>query len=94
MADNEKLRESGKFSEEVTGSKSERYLVLYNDDHHTFDYVIECLVDVCNLDTIQAEQCTFIVHFKGKCDIKKGSAGYLRPFREALARKGLKVTIE
>lgn len=94
MSDSGKLRERKEFDDEAAESKNERYLVLYNDDYHTFEYVIKCLVDICKLDALQAEQCTFIVHFKGKCDVKKGSYGYLKPFREALVRKGLKVTIE
>ena len=57
--------------QEETGT--ERFLVLHNDDVHTFDYVIETLIDVCEMDAVQAEQCTFLVHYKGKCDVKKGN---------------------
>ncbi len=71
-----------------------KYLVLHNDDIHTFDYVIESLISICKMDTIQAEQCTFLVHYKGKCDIKKGSAGHLRPLKDGLTERGLNATIE
>jgi ATP-dependent Clp protease adaptor protein ClpS len=71
-----------------------KYLVLHNDDIHTFDYVIESLISICKMDTIQAEQCTFLVHYKGKCDIKKGSAGSLRPLKDGLTERGLSATIE
>ena len=47
-------------------------IVLHNDDVHTFDYVIEALVEVCNHSYIQAEQCTTIVHYKGKCTVQTG----------------------
>jgi len=47
-------------------------LILHNDDVHDFDFVIHSLIDVCKHDSVQAEQCTFLVHYKGKCDIKKG----------------------
>ena len=33
-----------------------RNLVLYNDDHNTFDFVILSLIEVCKHDLIQAEQ--------------------------------------
>ena len=48
-------------------------LVLYNDEHNTFDHVIEMLVSVCKHSAEQAEQCATIVHTKGKCAVKSGS---------------------
>ena len=80
-------------AEEV--DKEKRYsLFLHNDDLHSFDYVIDALVDICNHSTQQATQCTYLVHFKGKCDIKQGSMDYLKPMREALAGRSLKATIK
>ena len=71
-----------------------RFLILHNDEVHTFDYVIDTLVDVCEMDSIQAEQCTFLVHYKGKCDVKKGDIDYLKPYKDALLVKGLEATID
>lgn len=45
-------------------------LVLANDDIHSFDYVIEALVKVCGHTLEQAEQCAFITHYKGRCEVK------------------------
>jgi ATP-dependent Clp protease adaptor protein ClpS len=83
------------FSEGIDelGSKK-KYLILHNDDIHTFDYVIDALIDVCDMESTQAEQCTYLVHYKGKCDVKTGSLTYLKPFREALMAKELKATID
>lgn len=64
-------------------------LVLYNDDHNDFDFVIESLVKVCEHDIVQAEQCTFIAHFKGKCEIKKGNRDVLRAMQMSLIDRGL-----
>jgi ATP-dependent Clp protease adaptor protein ClpS len=72
----------------------QRTLILHNDEVNTFDYVIETLVDVCEMDPIQAEQCTFLVHYKGKCDIKRGDFDILKPLKEALNDKGLEATID
>ena len=69
-------------------------LIVHNDDVHTFDFVIETLVDVCNHDHIQAEQCTSIIHFNGKCGVKRGAFEDLKPKCEALLEKGLSATIE
>lgn len=70
------------------------YLVLHNDDVHTFDYVIASLIDICNHEVHQAEQCAYIVHHNGKCDVKKGSYDILHPMKERLTDKGLSVTID
>lgn len=72
----------------------QRSLVLHNDDYHTFDYVIDALIEICHHDLPQAEQCTLIIHYKGKCDVKKGSFSYLRPLKNALVQKDLKATID
>jgi len=52
---------------------NKHYIVLYNDDINTFDHVIDMLVDVCDHTPEQAEQCSLIVHYKGKCTVKTGS---------------------
>lgn len=69
-------------------------LVLYNDDVHTFDFVIETLMDVCNHEYLQAVQCTCIVHNNGKCSVLRGTFYELKPKCEALIEKGLSATIE
>lgn len=69
-------------------------LILYNDDHNTFDFVIECLVKVCKHEMIQAEQCTYLVHYKGKCAVKHGEYEKLEPMCTALLDRGLSAKIE
>ena len=68
-------------------------IILYNDDVNTFEWVIECLVKYCNHDSIQAEQCAHIVHYKGKCAVKEGSLEELKPICETLLEKGLSAEI-
>ncbi|MCS6981876.1 MAG: ATP-dependent Clp protease adaptor ClpS [Flavobacteriales bacterium] len=69
-------------------------LFLHNDDYHTFDYVIECLVNICGHNPQQAEQCAWIVHTTGKCDVKHGLRAQLLDMYEKLKRKGLVVTLD
>ena len=64
-------------------------LILWNDDVHTFDYVIKALVDICRHTEEQAEQCAIIVHCHGKCTIKQGSYSDLLPMHTALLNKQL-----
>ena len=71
----------------------ENHLVLYNDDVNTFDYVIELLMKVCDHDAIQAEQCAMLVHYKGRCSVKRGSFEVLEPMSAILSDAGLTVEI-
>ena len=77
----------------IQDQDNEHFLVLINDDYHSFDYVIDALVDVCNHTQQQATQCTMITHYKGKCDIKKGNYKELRSMRKALIERELKALI-
>lgn len=69
-------------------------IVLYNDDVNTFDWVINCLVKYCKHESIQAEQCAWIVHTKGKCVVKSGSLIELQPACTALCDAGLSAKLE
>ena len=79
--------------EEKVDIEKSRALVLYNDDVHTFDYVIDSLVKICKHELVQAEQCTWIVHYNGKCAVKEGEFKKLRPLRQALNERGLTAKI-
>lgn len=75
-------------------SAEAHYLVLYNDDYNTFDFVIKSLIEICLHTSEQAEQCATITHYKGKCEIKKGLKTELLPMQIALVRRNLKALIE
>jgi len=68
-------------------------IIIFNDEVNTFDFVIDSLVEVCGHDTIQAEQCTLIIHHKGKCDVMSGGFDDLKPPCEELLRRGLSAEI-
>lgn len=76
----------------LTGDKMS--LVLHNDDHNTFDYVIESLMDVCEHEPEQAEQAAWVTHFVGKCEVKIGTEDVLKTMYRKLKVRGLSVTIE
>ncbi len=75
------------------GAGNANSLVLHNDDYHTFNYVIDALMDVCSMERVQAIQCTYLVHYKQKCEVKKGEKKDLLPLRRALSARDLKATI-
>ena len=68
-------------------------LVVFNDDVNTFDHVIKTLIKVCKHTNEQAEQCTLIIHYKGKCTVKNGTFDFLRPFRDAICEEGIDARI-
>ena len=69
-------------------------IILFNDDVNTFDHVIEMLVTYCGHDPVQAEQCAFIIHYKGKATVKTAPYSVLKPQQEALCDRGLSAVIE
>ena len=72
---------------------SQKSILLYNDEVNTFDHVIDSLCKYCDHDTVQAEQCAWIVHNNGKCMVKKGSYEELKPICNALTDEGLSAKI-
>lgn len=81
-----------KNQEEVDVSEQETHqheIVLHNDEVNTFDFVIDSLIQVCDHTLEQAEQCTFLVHYKGKCTVKSGEFKDLEPRCSKLLQLGL-----
>jgi ATP-dependent Clp protease adaptor protein ClpS len=72
-----------------TQKELEHQLILYNDEIHSFDYVIDALIEVCNHTEQQAAQCTLLTHLKGKCDVKRGKFDTLKKMRKALVDRDL-----
>lgn len=69
-------------------------LVVYNDDVNTFDWVIQCLIEVCGHSFEQSEQLSLLIHFKGKATVKTAPFDDLRPLKDALVERGLSAVIE
>ncbi len=69
-------------------------LIIYNDDVNTFEYVIESLKDICEHSSVQAEQCTWIIHHKGKCSVKRDVFEKLKPMAQAFSNRGISAQIE
>lgn len=70
-----------------------RDLVVFNDDVNTFDHVIQTLMRVCKHSPEQAEQCTWIIHHKGKCTVKTGAYEELSPMRDGICEAGIDAKI-
>ncbi len=81
----------GESNQELLDDPNE--LILFNDDVNTFDHVIEALIDVCEHDYVQAEQCAWVAHFKGKCAVKNGTMYELKPIKDEMINRKLSVEI-
>jgi len=51
------------------------------------------LINVCEHTPEQAEQCSLIVHYKGKCTVKTGEYSFLEPKCSKLLQAGLSAEI-
>lgn len=89
----EQLEELLLIEEEVEVGKKAQ-IIVYNDDYNTFDWVIECFVKILKHTAEQAEQCSLLIHFKGKASVKTASKNVLKPLKDALVDKGLSAVIE
>ena len=90
MGTREKELEDVLLEEEIT---KEHEIVLFNDDVNTFDHVIETLINVCEHTPEQADQCSLIVHYNGKCTVKTGEYSFLKPKCSKLLQAGLSAEI-
>ncbi len=90
MSSKEKVSEKVKVE---TKEKQNNEIVLYNDDVNTFDHVIDTLIYACEHTPEQAEQCSLLVHYKGKCTVKTGPYDELEPRCSKLLEAGLSAEI-
>lgn len=90
MSTKEKIQEQ---LEVDTLEKNNNEIVLYNDDVNTFDHVINTLMYACDHTPEQAEQCSILVHYKGKCTVKTGDYDDLKPRCAKLLEAGLSAEI-
>lgn len=69
-------------------------LIVWNDEVNTFEWVIETLEQICGHSHEQAEQCAYIIHFKGKYAVKEGEYDELKPKCDAITERGIGATLE
>jgi len=80
--------------DDVISSGEQAQIIVLNDDYNTFEWVIECFVEILKHSSEQAEQSAWIIHTKGRASVKVGVFEVLRPFKDALVDRGLNAIIE
>jgi len=93
------IKEDTKTLEEILNDvgikqESEHRLILWNDDHNSFEWVIICLVTFLNFSPDKAEKAAWKVHLEGKEVVKNGSKDELAPYKKLLEERGLTVSVE
>ena len=78
----------------LTDHEDPCHLIVWNDDVNTFEWVIETLIEVCGHTPEQAEQCSYLIHYKGKCAVKHGEYDELKPMCDAITERGIGATVE
>ncbi|XVJ65426.1 MAG: ATP-dependent Clp protease adaptor ClpS [Lacibacter sp.] len=81
-------------TEVLTDTEEPCSLVVWNDEVNTFEWVIETLMDVCKHTEEQAEQCAWLIHYKGKYAVKNGSYDELKPMCDEITDRGIGATVE
>ncbi len=66
-------------------------LILFNDDFHDFDFVIDKLKLHCGHTEEQAEQSALIAHHNGEASVLLGGEDRIQKIRNKLAHEGLLV---
>jgi len=80
--------------EDAVDTGAPAYLIVYNDDHNSFEWVIECFMTVLKHTSEQSEQLAIMIHYKGKATVKTGTRSELLPLCSALLDRGLSAEVE
>ena len=93
------MKEMGKIAPDVdvnvlTDFSDPFQLIVWNDEVNTFEWVIESLMEVCGHKYEQAEQCAYLIHYKGKYSVKNGDYDTLKPMCDAITDRGIGATLE
>lgn len=80
--------------DDIISSGEQAQLIVLNDDYNTFEWVIECFVELLKHTAEQAEQNAWIIHTKGRASVKLGTFEVLKPYKDALIDRGLNAIIE
>jgi ATP-dependent Clp protease adaptor protein ClpS len=94
MSTTETQEKTFTLEELLAGFKELHRLILWNDDHNTFDHVIHCMIKYLDYTATQAERIAWKVHNEGKCAILEGSFTEVEVYRKILQQEGLTVSVD
>jgi hypothetical protein len=77
----------------LSKGSSERELIMYDSDTHTYDEAIDAIWVATGHNELQCEQLALMIDSIGYATIKIGSIDELQPMAEAIELEGFKVAI-
>jgi ATP-dependent Clp protease adaptor protein ClpS len=69
-------------------------LILFNDDHNSFDKVIMALIVYCQVSATKAAELAIKIHNEGKAVVKYGPREKLEPIADVFGQIDLTCEIE
>lgn len=78
---------------DAKSSLYQRNLLVFKNEKHKYKDVLDAIIEICDYDPVQAEQCAYLVEYMGCCQIKHGTIYKLKRLRKEFERKGLWVKI-
>jgi ATP-dependent Clp protease adaptor protein ClpS len=69
-------------------------LILFNDDHNSFDKVLMALMIYCEISSARAAEFAMRIHNEGKAVVKYGSRDKLEPIAKVFGDLDLTCEIE
>ena len=96
MSNVQSLEMSKKASPKTKQTKTKRGLyevIIHNDSVNTFDHVIDCLIDICGHNNLQAQQCALITHTRGKCSVFVDGLDICNEISKLLTQQRIKTSV-
>jgi ATP-dependent Clp protease adaptor protein ClpS len=96
MSNVQSLEMSKKASPKTKQTKTKRGLyevIIHNDTVNTFDHVIDCLIDICGHNNLQAQQCALITHTRGCCSVFVDGFEMCTEISKLLTQQRLKTSV-
>ena len=89
---NDNLKREIRLQEGET-SLNKRDLLLYKNAEYGYKNMLDAIIEICDYDPIQAEQCAYLAYHKGFCQIKHGDSFRLKKMLKEFEKKGLWVQL-
>ena len=74
-------------------SLENKNLLLFKNAEDGYKDMLDAIIEICDYDPIQAEQCAYLAFHKGHCQIKYGDLFKLKKMLKEFERKGLWVKL-
>lgn len=93
MNPNTKEKKQSKTKPKTTND-FEASLIVFNDDINSFDHVINCFIEICELTHEIALKFAIIIHHTGSSVVKTGEFETMKKMKDKLVDCGLSAIVQ